>query len=327
MPVESAGLESPGPIDPIAYELYLKGRYFCENWSPQEMRQGAEFLQLALERAPDFAAPHAHLALCLVDSAFFEYVQPGDINVRARSAAIRAVQLDDRLAEAHVALGSVYYYLDFEPEAAETEYLRARDLDSNSVDTLLRLSWLYAESGRFEDALGPTLRAVELDPLSTAVRNALGQVYYLNRDYDLAIGNFKEALSLDQSDPSLHYYLGLAYEQKGDYEKAIAMFEAATELSDDAPLYLSALGHALGRSGHRDGALQILEDLEQAESSPPFGLAVVHLGLENNEQALGLLEEAVASGSIHTLYLKAGPRFDPVRNDPAFDHLLQRIWE
>ena len=327
MPVESASLESPGPIPPMAYELYLKGRYFCENWSPQEMRQGAEFLQLAIERAPDFAAPYAQLAMCLVDSAFFEYVQPGDIDVRARSAAMKAVQLDDRLAEAHVALGSVHYYLDFEPEAAETEYLRALDLDGNSVDTLLRLSWLYAESGRFDDALGPTLRAVELDPLSTAVRNALGQVYHLNRDFDMAIRNFEEALSLDQSDPSLHYYVGLAYEQKGDYEKAIAMFEAATEVSDDAPLYLSALGHALGRSGNRGRALQILEGLEQAESPPPFGLAVIHLGLGNNAQAIGFLEEAVASGSFHTLYLKAGPRFDAVRDDPGFDELLQRIWQ
>jgi len=326
MPPEGASLESPGPIAPMAYELYLKGRYLCQNWSPKEMRQGAESLQLAIERAPDFAASYAQLAMCLVDSAFFEYVQPADIDTRARSVAMKAVQLDDRLAEAHVALGSVYYYLDFEPEAAETEYLRALELNGNSVDTLLRLSWLYAESDRFEDALGPTLRAVELDPLSTAVRNALGQVYYLNRNYDLAIRNFEEALSLDQSDPSLHYYVGLAYEQKGDYEKAIAMFEAATEASGDAPLYLSALGHALGRSGDRGRALEILERLEQAESPPPFGLAVVHLGLENNKQAIGFLEEAVAAGSFHTLYLKAGPRFDAVRDEPGFDELLQRVW-
>ena len=325
VPAESDSLQAPAPIDPVAYELYLKGRYFCENWSPQEMRQGAEFLQLAIERAPDFAAPHASLAMCLVDSAFFEYVLPGDIDLRARTAAMKAVQLDDRLAEAHVALGSVRYYLDFEPEAAESEYLRALDLDGNSVDSLLRLSWLYAESDRFYDALGPTLRAVELDPLSTAVRNALGQVYHLNRDIDLAIENFEEALSLDRSDPSLHYYVGLAYEQKGDYEEAIARFEAASELSDDAPLYLSALGHALGLAGDRDRALQILEHLEQAESPPPFGLAVVHLGLGNNERALGLLEEAVAVRSFHTLYLKAGPRFDTLRDEPGFNELLRRI--
>ncbi len=324
MPVESSGPESPGPVDPMAYELYLKGRYFCEHWSPQEMRQGAELLQLAIERSPDFAAPYAHLAMCLVDSAFFEYLQPGDIEARARVAAKKAVQLDERLAEAHVALGSVHYYLDFEPEAAETEYLRARNLDGNSVDTLLRLSWLYAESDRFDDALEPTLRAVELDPLSTAVHNALGQVYHLNRDFDRALENFEEALSLDQSDPSLHYYVGLAHEQKGDYREAISRFEAARELSGNAPLYLSALGHALAKAGDRDGAVRILEDLERAERPPPFGLAIVHLGLGNNKQALGLLEEAVANGSFHTLYLKTGPRFDALRDDPEFGELLKR---
>lgn len=120
-------------------------------------------------------------------------------------------------------------------------------------------------------------------------------------------------------------FVGLAYEQKGDYDKAIAMFEAATELSDQAPLYLSALGHALGRAGNRDRALQILAGLERAESPPPFCLAVVHLGLGDDEQALGLLQDAVASRSFHTLYLKAGPRFDALRDDPRFDELLRQI--
>jgi TolB-like protein/Flp pilus assembly protein TadD len=311
--------------DPEAYALYLQGRHLCENWSPREMRQGTDFLQQAIELAPDYAAPYAQLAMCLVDSAFFEYVQPDEIDSLARTAAMKAVQLDDRLAEAHVALGSVHYYLEFDPERAEAEYLKALGLNRNSVDTLLRLSWFYAESGRFDEARVPTQHAVELDPLSTAVRNAMGQVNYLSRDFDQAIQNFDEALNLDQSDPSLHYYVGLAYEQKRQYGKAIALFESATELSDRTPLYLSALGHAYGRSGMREQALEILDGLEKAENPSPFNLAVIHLGLGNNEQAIDLLDKAIMAGNFHVLYLKAGPRFDALRDDSRFAELLARI--
>ena len=324
-PEEVANLADSNPVDPEAYELYLKGRHLCENWSPQEMRQGAEALQQAIDLAPDYATPYAHLAMCLVDSAFFEYVQPDEIESRARTAAMNAVQLDDGLAEAHVALGSVLYYLEFNPRAAEAEYLKAYRLNSGSVDTLVRMSWFYAESGRFDEALEPTLHAVNLDPLSTAVRNALGQVHYLSRDFNLAIENFEKALNLDQSDPSLHYYLGLAHEQQGRHEQAIALFESAVALSQQAPLYLAALGHAYARAGMRDEAQNLLTRLEQSEQPSPFNLAVVRLGLGDYEAALELLARAVDQGSFQTLYLKTGPRFDAVRDDARFEQLIAQL--
>lgn len=322
---ENAGLEMPRPVDPKAYELYLKGRHLCENWSPREMQQGADSLQRAIDLAPDYAVPYAQLAMCLVDAAFFEYVQPDEVDSRARSAAMTAVQLDEQLAEAHVALGSVHYYLEFDPGRAETEYQKALELNRNSVDTLLRLSWFYAESGRFDEALVPTQHALKLDPLSTAVRNAMGQVYYLSRDFDLAIQNFGEALNLDQSDPSLHYYLALAHEQKRQYGKAISLFESAVELSDRAPLYLSALGHAYGRAGMREQALEILGGLENTENLSHFNLAVIHLGLGNYEQTIDLLDKAIAAGDFHVLYLKTGPRFDALRDNSRFVELLARM--
>jgi len=324
-PEENASLESQGQIHPEAYELYLKGRHLCGNWSPQEMHEGAASLEQAIELDPDYAASHAQLAMCLVDSAFFEYEQPDEIETRARIAALQAVRLNDRLAEAHVALGSIHYYLDFQPEAAEAEYLRALDLNGSSVDTLLRLSWFYAESGRFDEAHARTQHAMDLDPLSTSVRNAMGQVYYLKRDFNLAIQNFGDALNLDRSDPSLHFYLGLAYEQTHDYEKAIALFESALGLSDGAPLYSSSLGHVYGRAGMPAQAQEILAELEQADSPSPFNLALVYLGLGDNEKALQYLDEAVLAGNFHVLYLKSGPRFDVLRPDPVFAELLTRI--
>ena len=154
-PDEEANLTIAQPVNPEVYELYLQGRYLCSNWSPQEMLRGIDRLQRAISIDPDHAGSHAQLALCLVDSAFFEYVNPVEIEPRARAAALTAVRLDDRSPEAHVALGGVSYYLDFDPAAGERAYLRAFELNPNSVDTLLRISWLYGEAGRFEEALPP----------------------------------------------------------------------------------------------------------------------------------------------------------------------------
>jgi len=324
-PDEQASLAISRPIDPEVYDLYLKGRHLCGNWSPQEMQQGITLLQRAVNLDPQHAASRAQLALCLVDTVFFDYMTPMEVDSRTRAAARMAVQLDDRLAEAHVALGSVSYYLGFEPRSAEGEYLRALELNPNSIDALLRLAWLRTAAGRFDEAAGPLQRAAELDPLSTAVRNAIGQFDYLNRDFDGAIQGYETALELDRSDPSLHFYLAGPFEQKGQYERAIALYESAIELSGGAPLYLSALGHAYGVAGMREEALQILEQLQQTGSPSPYNLAVVHLGLGHHEQAIDLLEEAFEARNTQMVYINRAPKFDPLRENERFISLLERF--
>lgn len=282
-------------------------------------------LQQAVSLDPQHAVANAQLALCLVDTAFFEYMMPVEIDSRARAAALTAVQADDKLAEAHVALGSVSYYLGFDPRTGEREYLRALELNPNSIDALLHITWVLTASGRFDEALGPLQRALELDPLSTSVRNALGQIYYLNREFDQAIPEYEMALELDRSDPSLHYYLAGPYEQQGQYETAIAMYKSAIELSAGAPLYLSALGHAYGVAGMHKEALQILQELQQAAYPSPYHLAIVHLGLGHHEQAIDWLEKAFAARNSHMVYINQGPRFDPLRDNRRFISLLERF--
>jgi len=324
-PDEHASLAISRPVDPAVYELYLQGRHLCGNWSPQEMQRGISLLQQAIALDPQHPGSQAQLALCLVDSAFFEYVKPLEIEARARAAATTAVRLDEDSAEAHTALGSVRYYMDFDPKAGEAQYLRALELNPNSVDTLLRVSWLYLEAARFDEALDPTLHAIDLDPLSTTARNALGQLYYLSRDFDRAADEFQTALELDRSDPSLHYYLASPFEQQGDYDQAIPLYEEAIDLSDRAPLYLSALAHAYAGAGREMEARQILDELEQASDPSPYHLAIVHLGLGEHERAIDLLEQAYDRRSGHLLYIKSGPRFDPLRANQRFVRLQRRI--
>jgi len=324
-PDEAASLTASGTVDPEVYELYLKGRHLCFKWGPQEMRRGIDLLQYAVSLDPRHAPSHALLASCLVDSAFFEYMLPVEIDSRARTAARVAVQLDEQLAEAHVALGAVRYYLEFNPKAADAEYLKALALNPNSTDALLHISWLYTELGRFDASMGPTLRAVELDPLSTAAVNALGQIHYLSRDFDRAIEEFENALELDPGDPSLNYYVARAFLQKAQFERAIASFRTAVELSKGAPLYLAALGHAYGVAGMTDEAGQILGELEREEDSSPYNLAIVYLGLGRYDQAIEWLERAYEARNGHLVYLYQGPIFDPLRDDERFISLLKRM--
>lgn len=324
-PDEQASLAVSRPVDPEVYELYLKGRHLCGNWGPQEMQQGVAFLQKAADLDPQHAASQAQLAECLVDSAFFEYLLPVEIDERARAAAQAAVRLDDRLAEAHVALGAVSYYLEFNPKSAEKEYLKALELNPNSIDALLHISWLYTELGRFDESMGPTQHAIELDPLSTAAVNALGQIYYLSRDFDRAIQQFGNALELDPSDPSLNYYVASARLQKGQFEQAIAGFKTAVDLSKGAPLYLAALGHAYGVAGMREEATKFLAELQRADYPSPYNLAIVNLGLGNYDQAISLLEQAYEVRTGHLVYVYRGPAFDPLRDDERFQGLLKRM--
>jgi tetratricopeptide (TPR) repeat protein len=252
-------------------------------------------------------------------------MMPVDVDSRARTAAQAAVQLDDQIAEVHVALGSVSYYLAFDPKTGEREYRRALELNPKSIDALLHMTWVLTAAGRFDEALGPLQRAIELDPLSTSVRNALGQIYYLSRKFDQAIQEYEKALELDRSDPSLHYYLAGPYEQQGQYEKAIALYKSAVELSDGAPLYLSALGHAYGVAGRHKEALQILDELQNASNVSQYSLAIVYLGLNQNVQAIDWLEKAFTARNSHMVYINQGPRFDPLRDNERFIRLLQRF--
>jgi TolB-like protein/Flp pilus assembly protein TadD len=324
-PDEQANLAISRPVNPEVYELYLKGHYLCNNWSPQEMQQGVKLLERAIKLNPQHAASQAQLAKCLVDSVFFDYIMPAEIIPLARAAAQKAVQLDDRLADAHVALGSVRYYLEFEPRAAEAAYLRALELNPNSIDLLMHVSWFYAQSGRHNEALEANLRAVELDPLSMGALMSLGQVYYLNRDFDEATREFEQALELGRNDPSAHYYLAWPLEQKGQFERAITLYQSAVELSKRAPLYLSALGHAYGVAGMHEEALQILEELQRAAYPSPYNLAIVHLGLGHDEQAIDWLEKAYEARNSHLVYINRGAKFDPLRDNERFIDLLERI--
>ena len=322
---EQQSIAATGPVNPQVYELYLKGRYLCENWSPDEMAQGIQLLQEAVSLEPRNASAQAQLALCLQYSAFFGYDKPLDVYTRSLAAARAAVQLDNELAEAHVAHAGVLYYLDFQPAAAMQALERALELDPSSVKALLHSSWLLGESGRFGQAFEYNRRALTLDPLSTVVNHAMGQLYYLSRDFENALIEYGKAAQLDQSDPSLQFSMGWALEQLGRFDAAIEHHKRAIELADGAALYRSSLGYSLGLAGKVEDAREVLAGLQEDPATSPFDLAVVHLGLGEFEQAIDYLERAYDARDSHLIYINRGPRFDPLHDNPRFIALLGKF--
>ncbi|MEJ2128444.1 MAG: tetratricopeptide repeat protein [Woeseiaceae bacterium] len=323
-PDEQASIGATEQVDPRVYELFLKGWFLCENWSPDEMAQGINLLQEAVSLDPQNAAAHAQLALCLQYSAFFGYMKPLDVYPSSLAAAALAVQLDDQLAEAHVAHAGVLYYLNFEPKAALDALNKALALDPSSVKALLHLSWLLGESGQFEKAFEYNERALALDPLSTVVNHALGQLHYLNRNFEEALSAYEKSVQLDQSDPSLHFSVAWALEQQGRFDEAIARHMLSVELSGGSSLYRAALGYSYGLAGRIEEARAVLEQLRSG-SAAPFDLAIVHLGLGEHDQAIDYLEQAYDARDSHLIYINRGPRFDPLRGNPRFIALLERL--
>ncbi len=322
---EKADIAAASPVDPEVYELFLKGRYLCDNWSPEEVAQGIRLLEEAVRIEPGNAPAQAQLALCLQYSAFFGYRDPSEVHALAEAAARKAVELDDGLAEAHTALAGVRYYLSLEPREAMASLETALELNPTSIRALLHASWLQAESGQFEVAYERTRRALSLDPLSTVVNDAMGQLFYLSRDFPSAESAYRKALDLDRSDPSLHYHLAWPLEQMGRYEESIALHRKAVELSEGASLYRAALAYSYARSGLSEEARRILGELLQEPTPSAFDIAIVHVGLGETQEAVDWLEKSYVARDSHLIYINRDPRFDPLRMDPRFIRLNERI--
>jgi TolB-like protein/tetratricopeptide (TPR) repeat protein len=327
-PEEESQFANTRSVNPEVYELYLRGRFLCGKGTPEGMPSAIQYLQQAIARDPGYAPAHAELASCYTDNSYLEYLPPLEIYPKAKAAAIRAVEIDDQLAEAHTALAAVYYQMEWKFIEAENALKRAIELNPNNLRTLIYYAWMLGETGRFEEAMVPAHRAQELDPLSAMANIAVAEIYYLSRNYDEAIKEYSKNLDLNPNDPLMYYFLAWPYEQKGMFEKALALLEKAVTLSEGAPVYLSALGHTYALAGKRDEALKILEQLEGlSEPIPPssFHIALVHVGLGNDDSAFQLLEEAFREKALHLIYLKVGPKFDRLRSDPRFDDLLHMM--
>ena len=313
--------------NPEAYQLYLKGRYFAEKYTKEGLEKGIDYFRRGIEVDPDYALAYAGLAYAYANSDDF-FLAPREAMPRASEAARRAIQLDDTLAEAHLEMGLVLFWYDYDWNNAEKEFRHAIKLEPNYAHTHEFYAWYLISAGRIEEGLAESKRALELDPLSVEVGGIVAQNYYFARRTDLALEQSRKVLDMDKNNWFAHWMVGLALEGKRDYNGAISEMQQARSIEKSFPWPNSALGHCYAVAGQREEALKILKELQDWSKRsyvPAYNFAELYVGLGDKEKALAALGQAHDDRSMAVTFLKDDPRFDDLRSEPRFKDLLSRI--
>jgi TolB-like protein/Tfp pilus assembly protein PilF len=323
-PQEQARLASARPVNPEAYQAYLKGNYLNRG-TDEQRRKAKQYFEQAVSIDPSYAPAYAGMA-------DYYWGAPGvDSRVampKAKQYALKALDLDPNLAHAHTALAAVRFYGDWDWAAAEKEFKRALELNPSDAEAHRRYSVYLSALGRGEEALAEIRRAQQLDPLSTLTQVDVGWMFYFARQYDQAVEQCRRALELDPNSDNSYDCLGSGYLAKGRYEQAIAAFQRALSLSGGDPDHLVGLARAYALAGRKAEARKVLRELRQLSEGayvPPYYLAAVHVALGENEQALTWLEKAYRERDTYLPWLKVDEALDPLRADPRFHELLSRL--
>ena len=310
--------------DPEAFKLYLKGRYFWGRRSPGSIRKAIDSFEDAIRKDPNFALAFAGLADAYVVPA--NRVPPSEAMPKAKAAAMRAIEIDDNLAEAHTSLGRVLQVYDWNWSAAEKEFKRALDLNPRYAVAHQWYGGFLERTGRLDEGIAERKQALELDPLSTIASFELGQAYYFARDYDQAAAQLQKTLDLDPDFPAAVQYMPLVYVQKGMFELAIAKLKEAPESAElDSTGMPGYIYSVVGRKQEARAMVSKLIGLRDQQYISPVAIAIVYAGLGEEGNAIEWLEKGYQEHAFQMQFLKLDPRWDNLRNDPRFVDLARRI--
>jgi tetratricopeptide (TPR) repeat protein len=313
-----------------AYKFYLKGRYFVTTKRTEEwIKRGIEHFQQAIDLDPNYALAYSGLAdaYAFLASSTGGW-SPRDAYPKAKAAALKALEIDEALGEAHSSLGFFSLLYDWNFAQAEHEFKRAIELSPNYPHAHDGYGFYLKALGQHEDAMRECLMIQQLDPLSPFGHVSLGWAYYFARDYDSAVQQCKKALEIDKHSAFAYWNLGLVYLQQERLESAISALSKSVTFSDSGLAFEAHLGFAYAIAGKRTEAIEVLADLhENARHSyvSAYYFAIIHLGLSEIDEAFKWLEEAYEEPSGFMPFLKVDPIVDALRTDPRFVNLLQRI--
>jgi TolB-like protein/DNA-binding winged helix-turn-helix (wHTH) protein/Tfp pilus assembly protein PilF len=327
-PFTAASRASVPPENYEAYELYLKGQYFLNKRTMEGFEQAIDYFQQAIVKDPNYARAYTGLADSYALVGGYTARPQEEYMQRARDAAVRALQIDESLPEAHTALALIVQNYDRDWQTAEKEYRRAIELNPNYATAH---HW-YAEHlmwrGRFDEALRESERARQLDPLSLIIAADHAMIFYFSRDYDRAIEELRSVLQMDPEFSRAHM-IRYAYVEKGMIPEALADIEGRLP-NPDAAWALSALTYVHGRAGQREAAARTLHrllELNQRQAIDPASISLAYLGFGDRKEALTWLEKAYDQHSNVMATLKVDPAFDSLRDDPRFQRLLARVMQ
>ncbi len=319
------------PLTPNAYEaydLYLKGRYFWNKRTPPGFQRAVEYFQQAVAKDPDYARAYAGLSDSYALMSGYSFAPQNEFMPKARAAALRAVELDNNLAEAHTSLALITENYDWDWQNAEKEYRLAIQLDPNYATAHHWYAEYLAHQGRFDEAFAESERARQLDPLSLIIATDDGAILYFSRQYDRAIAKFRSVLDMEPNFPRAHL-LVFAYVEKGMFADALADIEKWRRIDDvHLPGIWAIEAYVYGRSGQQVEAQRALEKLQQLNRRrqiDPATIALAYVGMDNKDEAFAWLQRAYSERSNALTALKVDPIYDPLRSDPRFQELLRRV--
>jgi DNA-binding winged helix-turn-helix (wHTH) protein/tetratricopeptide (TPR) repeat protein len=310
-----------------AYNLYLRGRYFWNKYNKEWVLKAIEAFEEAIAIDTHYA-----LAYCGLADAYFRlsnvHFPPREVLPKAKEAALKAVEIDDNLAEAHSSLALVHVYYDQDWIGAEQEFRRALELNPKLISAHQRYGSYLTYMGRFEESLRHYETAYEIDPFSLQSNMNLATTYYLRGEYDRAVEHLKKTIELEPNYMPTHFVLGCVYIQQGRLEEAIAEFQLIYKLDEEAYLTLGFMGYAHALANQRDEAetlLNILQDISKRTYVSPYSMLVIHLALGPEERVFELLEQLYEERNDWLVWLKVSPELKSIRNHPRFKELLRRV--
>jgi len=329
-PEERERLAKTPAVAPEAYENYLKGLYYWNKRSDENLARAIGYFERATQLDPNYALAYAGLSDCyaIISAEIFGTMPASEAAPKARAAAVRALELDPTLAEAQTSLATEKFNYEWDWNGAAQGFERAIGLNPSYATAYQRYSLYLIAMGRAQDSFAQIQKARELDPLSLSINFSLGWRLYMARQYDAAITQLKDTLEMDPSYELPHLVAGQAYEQKGNYALAIPELRKAVELSRGTPLMVSALAHAYARSGNRAEAEKLLAQLQAKSMNhyvSPYYFAIVCVGLGRTEEALDWLEKAFGDRSNGLVFLKVEPELDDLRSNSRFIALQQKL--
>jgi len=310
-----------------AHELYLKGRFFWNKRTPENFEKAITYFQQAIEKDTSYALAYSGMADCYALLADYGADPPNETMPKAKAAALKALQIDPNLAEAHASLAEILHDYDWDYAGALREIDRAIELNANYETAHQWRAEFLSAQGRHEEAIAEAKRALELDPLSSIINRILGDAYLQARRYDEAITQSRKAIEIEPNFPSAHLVLGRSYGAKGQYSEAVAEFIKLAELVGRGEA--SREMHDAYANGGWNGYLRYVEENGMTKTTAgyrqAYGVAASLAGLGQKDEAFAWLEKAYQQREYELTLLRVSPEMDNLRSDPRFTDLLRRV--
>jgi tetratricopeptide (TPR) repeat protein len=308
--------------------FYLKGRYFYNKRTEEDMERSVEYFERALEKDPKFALPYAGLADAYATFGFYHWWPFEEARSKAKEFALKGLEVDDSVGETHGAYANYITWFEFRWTEAEREYKKAIELSPSDLEARHMYAHLLEIQGRFDEAIAEMRIALELEPLSIILNHSMANIVFFSGNCDGAIDLFQKTIEMDPSFPIQYFWLGRVYLHIGELQKAIEIFEKGIRFPEVNAIVSGGLGLAYALTGRDKDAHKILDQLEKLSKEKyvdAYPFAYIYIGLGDKDKAFEYLEKCFEFGDLYLLYLPIDPIFKELHDDPRFKAILKKM--